>query len=279
MSKSSRKKIIAVGCSYTEDVYKFPVWPTLLAETLDMDCVNLGAQGAGNEEMLAKTLDVVLNQKNIGLVVIMWSEWQRMDFQLWPRKWDHWWHVHPMRKAGPGWERYVERSGYVPEFQRNVNEWSPNLLGANTPHHAANRALRTFIYSQKLLKNIPYIFLQGPTPMPFYNVKTLSYIDCSENGPNGEVADFQKNNNSRQQTALALSFSPYLEYIDNNISEKFIGWPIFSELGGYDIDNILDIADPERSEMRISEDDTHPNGLGHKMIAEEIYNAYAKIYT
>ena len=56
-------------------------------------------------------------------------------------------------------------------------------------------------------------------------------------------------------------------------------YPIFSELGGYDIDNILDKADPERSETRISADDTHPNGLGQTMITEEIYNAYAKIYT
>jgi hypothetical protein len=279
MSKSSRKKLIAIGCSYTQDCYRFPVWPTLLAEKLDMDCINLAKQGAGNEEMLAKTLDVVLNQKNIGIVVIMWSEWQRMDFQLWPRKWDHWWHIHPMRKAGPGWNAYLEKSGYVPEFQRNVDKWSPNLLGANTPHHAANKALRTFIYAQKLLKNIPYIFIQGPTPMPFYNVKTLTYIDCSENGPNGETVDFQKTNDSRNQTALALSFSPYLKYVDDNISKNFVGWPVFSELGGYDIDDILDKADPERSRTRISKEDSHPNELGQTIITEEICNAYAKIYS
>ena len=266
--------MVAIGCSYTEDAYEFPVWPTILAETLDMECINLGAQGAGNEEMLAKTLDVVLNEKNVGLIVLMWTEWQRMGFQIWPRRWRNWWHVHPMRQAST----HDPSTGYLPEFQRNVDEWSNNLLGANNPHHTTQSTLRTFIYTQNLLKDVPHLFIQGPTPIPYYNVKTLSYIDCSKDGPNGEEVDFYKTNNSREQTALALSFSPYLDYVDDNVSEKFIGWPIFSELGGYDTDDILDKIDPERSKTRISAEDTHPNDVGQKKIAEEIYSAYAKIY-
>ena len=57
------KKLIAIGCSYTEDCYEFPVWPTLLAERLDMDCVNLAHGGSGNKQMLAKILDTVLKEK------------------------------------------------------------------------------------------------------------------------------------------------------------------------------------------------------------------------
>ena len=91
MFKSSRKKLIAIGCSYTQHYkmniksphvdHNFTRWPQHLADMLDMDCVNLGKSGSGNDQILAKTVDVVLNEKNIGLVVLMWSEWQRVEFQ------------------------------------------------------------------------------------------------------------------------------------------------------------------------------------------------------
>jgi phospholipase/lecithinase/hemolysin len=50
------------------------------------------------------------------------------------------------------------------------------------------------------------------------------------------------------------------------------------ELGGYNVNNILDKLDPEQKELRISAEDSHPNAEGHKIIAQEIYNAYEKIY-
>ena len=55
------KKILLVsGCSFTtfdfkstyhpeQDFYRVKKWPQLLAEKLDMDWINLGQSGAGNE--------------------------------------------------------------------------------------------------------------------------------------------------------------------------------------------------------------------------------------
>ena len=66
----------------------------------------------------------------------------------------------------------------------------------------------------------------------------------------------------------------------DEINEKnFIGWPIMREIGGYSVEDILDNIDQERKQLRISEEDTHPNGEGHKVIAKEIYNEYKKIYS
>ena len=271
MFKSSRKKLIAIGCSYTADAYTFPVWPTHLAEKLDMECINLAAEGAGNDEILAKILDASLNEKNVGLFVIMWSEWQRMCFQLWPGHWKKWWHLHPMREI-----LVHERRRVLKPFQRTVNEWGPNLLGANNPFHTTQKTLRGFIHAQLLLKDIPHLFIQGPTPITYYNVDTLTQIDCSQKGPAGATIDFYKTNNSREQTALATSMSPYLS---NVIEKNFIGWPMFTELGGYGVDDMLDKIDPERTETRIAIDDTHPNEFGQWIMSEEIYNAYAKIYS
>ena len=83
-------KLIAIGCSYTEHYLNsmhtetkldYPRWPELLAKKLDMECVNLGLCGIGHEYMIFKLLEVLMSKKDIGLVVIMWSEWQRMEFE------------------------------------------------------------------------------------------------------------------------------------------------------------------------------------------------------
>ena len=51
------------------------------------------------------------------------------------------------------------------------------------------------------------------------------------------------------------------------------------EIGGYSVEDILDNIDPERKQLRISEEDTHPNNEGHKFIAGVLYDEYKKIYS
>ena len=70
MFKSSRKKLIAAGCSYTHHYmtsvppnpnvnFDFTRWPEHLSNMLDMECVNIGRAGAGNDQILATTLDAI----------------------------------------------------------------------------------------------------------------------------------------------------------------------------------------------------------------------------
>lgn len=276
MLKSSRKKLIAIGCSYTEhylfsnqspDVnFDFPRWPEHLSNMLDMECVNLGSSGSGNDQILAKTLDVVLNEKNIGLIVLMWSEWQRIGFQR-RKSWNKWRHVNPRDTEG-------------------LNKF---ILENQNVFHATRNTLRTFIHAEKLLKDLPYIFIQGTFNMSLYSTTELETIDCSVGGPN-ETLDFYKVNDSRRMAAKEIIESPYINYIEKNIGNKFIGWPIMNEIGGYCIDHILDEASPHdkpgRSgrrrigggEFRISKTDPHPNAVGHKFIADFLYDKYKEIY-
>ena len=264
MFKSSRKKLIAIGCSYTEHYlvssqsphidHDFIRWPQYLAEMLDMGFVNLGRSGAGNDQILSKTLDVMLREKDIGLVVLMWSEWQRIGFQR-HKNWDIWHQVTPHMS----------------------DDYALKLFELQNPRHATRNALRTFIHAEKLLRDVPYMFIQGTHSITYYNVETSKKIDCSEGGPNAEL-DFHKVNDSRKMVAREIIISPYLDYIEKNIEDKFIGWPTMSELGGYCVDNILDEKDPEGKKLRISKDDTHPNGDGHKLITKVIYDKYKKIY-
>mgnify|MGYP000135494014 FL=1 len=241
----SRKKLIAIGCSYTKMSRKKSLaaignrhWPEYLAEKLDMNCVNLGAAGQGNEYILSKLIDTVLSEKNIGLVVLMWSEWIRQDFQD-PA--NGWYFFHPHKDKSRK-ERYP-----IDLKSRN------SILQYNDPYNLTMKSLRYFLMSQMLLKDIPYLMIQGTSPLQ----------------------------NMNEKTAFKLVIAAMVESkIFNEINpDQFIGWPILKQIGGYTVGDILNKIDPEQKELRISKDDTHPNAEGHKIISQEIYNAYEKIYT
>jgi len=247
MFKSSRKKLIAAGCSFTEHSlssihsphvdWDFTRWPEHLSNMLDMECVNVGRSGAGNDQILARTLDATLNEKDIGLVVIMWSEWRRMGFQ-----------------------GFADHQRWSPITPYDIQKWKVFFMEQQNPLHATRTALRSFIHAEKLLDDTPYMFIQG--------TQTIWWNESS----------FETNKKRRHQASNEILKSPYLDYIENNISDKFIGWPLMSEIGGYVIDDIVDQEDPTRLKYRISEDDTHPNAAGHKFIAEFLYEQYKEIY-
>lgn len=249
MLKSSRKKLIAIGCSFTSHYltsnqspnlnFDFPRWPQHLADMLDMECVNLGKSGAGNDYILAKTVDATLKEKNIGLVVLMWSEWRRVGFQC-HTDFNRWTNITDHGNV----KEYIGSKKYILEKQNNF--------------HATRNTMRTFIHAEKILSDIPHMFIQG-TENVFW--RKSWYM-----------------NHDRSSYSREILKSPYLDYIENNISDKFIGWPTMIELGGYCIADILDKEDPSRSKFRISEDDTHPNAAGHKFIAEFLYEKYKEIY-
>jgi hypothetical protein len=243
----SRKKLIAIGCSFTQDTfnpvvhspgYDFHVWPTLLSEKLDMDCLNLGKVSMGNEYISAKLIDTILSEKkeDIGLVVLMWSGWQRMDYQNIEGVWKS------VAREGDDWNIMLEYN--------NVHNI---MLEYNNVHNATMKSIRHFLIAQMLLKDIPYLMMQG--------VGLLDRVDRIH--PHKDIWI---------QTFLN---SKIFDEIDE---KKFIGWPIMQEIGGYNVNNILDKLDPERNQLRISAEDQHPNREGHKIIAQEIYNAYEKVY-
>jgi hypothetical protein len=59
--------------------------------------------------------------------------------------------------------------------------------------------------------------------------------------------------------------------------DHFYGWPMFQQIGGFNISDKLNEVDPEMKELRVSDTDTHPNTDGHKLMAELLYNHYVSI--
>ena len=250
MLKSSRKKLIAIGCSFTEHYltsdqspnlnFDFPRWPQHLADMLDMECVNLGKAGAGNDYILAKTVDATLKEKNIGLVVLMWSEWRRMGFQC-HTDWNKWTHIteNTERRPAPG-----VPVGYLKKF----------ILEKQNPPHATRNTLRTFIHAEKILRDIPYMFLQGTQNVVFRRSPTAQ----------GSIRETANEILKSPSVGDILDKEEPLHYRYRDTLRYYV-----STFGG-------DKKDPPK--FRISDQDMHPNDEGHKFIAEFLYEQYKEIY-
>ena len=262
MFKSSRKKLIAIGCSYTHHNlrsfrspnldFDFPRWPQYLADMLDMECVNLGNSGQGNEYMLAKVLDVI-DEKNIGLVVIMWSEWPRLDFET--------------GEGYLGWNTFhPHRANSLGKFPINI-EAKQNISKYLNFKAKSMKSLRTFFLAQELLKNVQYLMIQGTEEF----AEDVSFGKLAD----GSFKTFKAGPADHEIGIKEFISHPLFKKIDEN---KFIGWPIFKRIGGYNIDSLLDKLDPSGKIYRMSMEDTHPNKKGHQYIGEMLFNEYKNIY-
>ena len=240
------QKLIVSGCSWTAKVClpNERTWPHLLADKLEMQCINLGAIAAGNEYIFSSILDELVREKRhskIGLVMAMWSEWTRWDFEQFkknrtePKRWNHL-NSHSNRQ-GKSVKPELAKSKFTP--------WG--------------RSLRYIYMFQKLLEqtDIPYMHVQG--------IRT-NWVMPSERMLYSEIGkDFTKN--------------IYSDKINEN---KFIGWPPFPELGGMYMDLHLHQLDPTEKNLYLPRElldpGAHPNEEGHKVIADYLYKKIEEEY-
>jgi len=194
-------KLIVCGDSWTAGTLtsgNYRLWPDYLGSMLNMDVINLGDGGRGNEFIYNNIIDALCKEKNIGLAIALWS--------------------NPNRIVG----------------KRGVNRGPPSQAEYNLL-----RSLRWYNAFQNFceVNSVPY--LQGGAWWHLEKKDILSMID----------------NN-----------------IFYKINEKtFIGWPMATEIGGFTFDDKLS------DDLRVSEEDRHPNTEGHKLIAELLYNFYERV--
>ena len=141
-------KLITSGCSWTLGGSDGPSsWPLFLAKKLGMECLNLGSNGAGNEYIFFSIFDAIMKEKHseIGLVVVMWSDWTRWDFELNDEL--------PLTKC---MEALLDR--------KTTRPLKDQLMELNFT--ARKKSLRYIYMFQELMehKNIPYMHIQGIRP-------------------------------------------------------------------------------------------------------------------
>ena len=256
-----RKILLVSGCSMTDKNFvseinpeidtSFPKWPELIAKKLDMDCINLGKCGAGNDYIYSTLLEKILEKKDqIGLVIPAWSQCQREDYQEY-NKWE------PLRVYTNG----------------DVFGW-------------LKKSLRYFISLQAVCEryNIPYKQLQM---IPLYEswLAGLGKADL-EIFQNKDNSDYKwrytypgnKKKDREKLQKIVMDFEPYINV------KNFMGWPTIKALGGFTVekrviktqishtvDTAKSIVNDFKRDVILSEWDHHPNAKGHEQIAEFIY--------
>lgn len=237
----SKKYLVTGGCSWTDHYFVSPFhrdldtswdkWPTILARKLDMELINLGSSGSGNEGIYSRVSDFISEtpKEQIGLVIVAWSGAARRDWEL----------IGHRKK----WARGVLNS---PDsmHKKYITSWVSEIVDTKgDSYYFMRRSIRNFYALQILCEryNIPYKQVSALNPISELVKKNI--VDSMD----------------------YFSTSSQFEEIDK---DNFIGWPIFEYMGGFTLNDLIKKGGEG---LRISEEDRHPNALGQRVIADFIY--------
>ena len=173
---SKRKKLIISGCSYTanyarqEKLLEFPMWGEILAEKLDMDLINLGRCGYGNQAIYTTVIEKTLEEKNVGLVVVLWSEVQRVSFYGKHGQDKNCWRGFlPERVVlDAEWhDKFYKPPVQNPKKESISYKISIVLQAHRTISHAVIESVNYFYSFQSICENlnVPYLQAQGCSPL------------------------------------------------------------------------------------------------------------------
>lgn len=262
---SNKPVLVAGGCSFTDPNFKsmyhpemdtsFAKWPDLVAKELNLKVVNTGASGSGNKIIADRVMDAVIENKNVELVMVLWSGFDR--FSMYTHKFCPFSVMHNICFSDP-----VKPKSKVTQlfYKKAVEEWF-NL------EHNMRENLRIIYTLQEFLehRSIKYIFAQGVDPYMFDGMSQLQ-----ENG-------FLKNTTfARRNKARLLSIVDDI-YFDMIKEPHFYGWPGLEEAGGTNFTQWIRHKE-NKEDYHVSRVDKHPNALGHKDISEKFLQTYRRVY-
>jgi hypothetical protein len=144
------KKLLTVGDSFTygeELSDQTLAWPQLLANRLNYSLTNLGQPSASNDKILRKTVDHLIREPGIDLVVVAWSNIGRSEYADEFGYYDVW----------PGYQGNL--------FKADGSTWRNELVDYVSRYHDSEAIHLKFIQQVLLLqsylksRNINYIML------------------------------------------------------------------------------------------------------------------------
>lgn len=268
----TKKKLLAAGCSYTDkDFYSadktidecdkggWAMWPELMSNELGLGCVNLGKSGASNKYIFDKVFDHIYSNDNVGLVVVMWSGWDRFEYM-------------ELKQQFPTSALIIE----------NINEYKKYAAISNPPGDTPNKVYNEFFkslskkdmvkYSRTIINTnlrymyilsdllnkmkIPFIFFQGIETFP---INMSSYIDGVVPHTDADIA---------KDLNLCVFYNVLRK------DKRLVGFPFFKMLNGT---RLVDLNRPY-PDLCVSDKDTHPNARGQKAIANFMKDSYDRIY-
>ena len=274
-------KIIVGGCSFTDknmprhakpNAMDFKMWPEVLGEVTEREVINVGVCGSGNRSILHNVVKEVLkhNPKDIDAVIVAWSEWTRQDILSDNKDYTD----YPFRTILPRVSDVKDSftKDSIVDSETKVDSYY-DMLETKFPKDIdiMNDNLQIMYMFQCFCNENHLNFLQMQM-LPTYN-KFRKESNTTANYDTEETLDPDK-----YPTDLEMEKRQIRErdFIKNPISlliedSKFIGYPIFERLGGY---NMLELLRKTYGESyRISGIDAHPNEESHRFLADRVLEA------
>jgi hypothetical protein len=141
-------------------------WPTVLAEKLNLECVNESMGGGSNKRMVRKTCDFLMNYPKDSyddlIVVLGWSTIERDEIYLEDGENSDWYHFNAMQKFS------TNRLGTLnPLLDKSIDEYQKIYV----THVHSTRASMTYYIQQKFLMSnmlkglgVKYVFFDSLPP-------------------------------------------------------------------------------------------------------------------
>ena len=262
-----KKILIVCGDSYSDVNFRsgahpemdvtWDKWPELLAKEWDMEIINLSQSGQGNEYIYSRLQNAILSiedKSTIGMVIPTWSQIYRLDYQLST--------CHKDWKATNG--RYSWKS-------LRVNDHGDLLSWAR-------KSLRSMMAFQILCERYDIPYMQFGMLHPYRNF--LEGLRPTENevaaGAENVRTPYPFGDSEKDKSNVLRIYKEYDNLID---SEKFPGWPLTEELGGYTLDyKLLGWGTTNEKHWVISKDDQHPNAVGQERLMRFIKKQVEVVY-
>lgn len=276
----AKKILFATGCSYTdkdflsfddslskEDRGGWKFWPEIMADELDLTCVNSARCGTGSDFIFNETIKAIaMYGDRLDTIAILWSGSDRVPFYTYNFiplvEID----IDPKHKTkdGKAWDPFSWMDD-IGIGKVNRNYWKSPHFNPNSYNTMIENQLIKMLSIIEICKarNIKLVMAQGVT---FFNqwaleglysdgkISERAYISASE-----VINIFMKN--------------PIFPELERN-KNKILGWPILRQLGGKTFDDIR--ADKER--YFISKLDRHPNAEGQILFADMFLKHYKGLY-
>ena len=244
------------------------LWPEILAEKLGWRYLNVARAGSGNEYIYSSMIDALTQVKNVGLAICLWSHFNRWCFpnesiKVDPKNPDKFSTFLTDRiKKNPDLVKELYRNGVANTIFENCERMLDEGNMKSVEEYNIFKGLRWFDAFQNfcICHDIPFMHAGAFYPIESYYEDLIT-----------------------SKRIESFFMHPLYDYIKE---ENFVGWPIFTRLGGFTMSSLLDWKDPERTLLRIGhtrssdlggQGDMHPNEAGHELISEVFYEHYKKL--
>jgi len=250
-------KLLAVGDSWTDPTYISPVdkkdftrWPELLADKLGIDSVdNRGISGAGTNRMVSTALRQIMLDDSITHCAVLLSGWYRSDIVG----------IQVIPFSGPRSERNEER------YQKHLKD---TVLGV--------RARIRYYVEEMMTTKYAYLDRDLSYQVIFDNISSLGVLIhfCFER--NIDIAIMQGPSPWPNNAIMRISRLHNSDIYNELYSKGYL----------FCVKNISKIDYREHALQRELTDemlvkkhvDDHPNELGHKFIADSMYEFFKTLY-